>query len=45
LAVSATLSNSDPDPQVGSYTVVVLVVGALPMPMICAITRLTSAGV
>ena len=44
-ASSATFNSSEPEPQVGSYTVVALVVLAWRMPRICAITRLTSAGV
>ena len=36
---------SEPEPQVGSYTVVEALVFALRMPRICAMIRLTSAGV
>ena len=45
LASSPTFRSSDPEPQVGSYTVVLLEVAARRMPRIWAMIRLTSAGV
>ena len=44
-ASSATFSSKEPEPQVGSYTVVWCVVDAVAMPSTAAMTRLTSAGV
>jgi len=45
LASYATFKSREPEPHVGSYAVVEPVVLAWRMPSICAIIRLTSAGV
>jgi hypothetical protein len=45
LAASPTFRSKEPEPHVGSYTVVLALVFAPLVPMICAMIRLTSAGV
>ena len=44
-ASSPTFRSNEPEPQVGSYTVVAALVFASRMPMSFAMMRLTSAGV